>query len=272
MATRHQSRFASISLLYAHEMGTYSDDFMAEFLDEQKIRNEQRNFTTSLFEGVLANQINIDNKLNSLLSKWKLAQIGSIERAILRLGAYEIMFASTDAKIVISEAVALANEFGSESATKLVNALLDKIAKDPHILSEDEVAQLKLEDKIALAEQNNIKSGEESLQEPKKEFKERPHRAKTTSKEAKGFKKASSKDSKSFKNTDSKDASSYKKSSSKDFKAFKKADSKDTKSYKKTSDKSDFKKGAKPSNKTTRTSAKTSAPKSGTKRAPKEQK
>ena len=113
MATRHQSRFASISLLYAHEMGTFSDEFLNEFLDEQKIRNEPRNFTISLFEGVLANQINIDNKLNSLLNKWRLNQIGAIERAILRLGAYELMFANTDAKVIISEAVALASEFST---------------------------------------------------------------------------------------------------------------------------------------------------------------
>ena len=142
MATRHQSRFASISLLYAYEMGTFSDEFLNEFLDEQKIRNEPRNFTMSLFDGVLANQINIDNKLNSLLNKWRLNQIGAIERAILRLGAYELMFANTDAKVIISEAVALASEFSTENSVKLVNAVLDKIAKNPQILSADEVAKL----------------------------------------------------------------------------------------------------------------------------------
>lgn len=142
MATRHQSRFASISLLYAHEMGTFSDEFLNEFLDEQKIRNEPRNFTISLFEGVLANQINIDNKLNSLLNKWRLNQIGAIERAILRLGAYELMFANTDAKVIISEAVALASELSTENSVKLVNAVLDKIAKNPQLLSADEVAKL----------------------------------------------------------------------------------------------------------------------------------
>ena len=142
MATRHQSRFASISLLYAYEMGTFSDEFLNEFLDEQKIRNEPRNFTISLFDGVLANQINIDNKLNSLLNKWRLNQIGAIERAILRLGAYELMFANTDAKVIISEAVALASEFSTENSVKLVNAVLDKIAKNPQLLSADEVAKL----------------------------------------------------------------------------------------------------------------------------------
>lgn len=142
MATRHQSRFASISLLYSKEMGAFSEEFLDEFLAEQKIRNEQKNFTISLFEGVLENQINIDNKLNSFLNKWKLHQIGAIERAILRLGAYELMFANTDAKVIISEAVALANEFSGESSAKLINAVLDKIAKNPKILNDDEVEKL----------------------------------------------------------------------------------------------------------------------------------
>lgn len=158
MATRHQSRFASISLLYSQEMGAFSEEFLDEFLAEQKIRNEQKNFTISLFEGVLENQINIDNKLNSFLNKWKLHQIGAIERAILRLGAYELMFASTDAKVIISEAVALANEFSGESSAKLVNAVLDKIAKNPKILSDDEVEKLNENLKADDEKNENFKS------------------------------------------------------------------------------------------------------------------
>ena len=53
-----------------------------------------------------------------------------MERAILRLGAHEILAQTCEARVAISEAVALASEFGSTNGVKLVNGVLDNIAKD----------------------------------------------------------------------------------------------------------------------------------------------
>ena len=130
MATRHQVRQCVVSLLYAKEMGSQMEQFSDEFLEEKKIRNYQKNFTISLYNGVLDNLDNIDNLLNSYLGKWKLEQIGIVERQILRLGAYEMKYSDIDLAIAINEAVILANELASESSIKLINGVLDAIAKD----------------------------------------------------------------------------------------------------------------------------------------------
>ncbi|MDY3132737.1 transcription antitermination factor NusB [Campylobacter lanienae] len=130
MATRHQVRQCVVSLLYAKEMGSQMEQFSDEFLEEKKIRNDQKNFTISLYNGVLDNIDNIDNLLNSYLGKWKLDQIGIVERQILRLGAYEMKYSDIDLAIAINEAVILANELASESSIKLINGVLDAIAKD----------------------------------------------------------------------------------------------------------------------------------------------
>ena len=130
MATRHQVRQCVVSLLYAKEMGSQMEQFSDEFLEEKKIRNDQKNFTISLYNGVLDNLDNIDNLLNSDLGKWKLEQIGIVERQILRLGAYEMKYSDIDLAIAINEAVILANELASESSIKLINGVLDAIAKD----------------------------------------------------------------------------------------------------------------------------------------------
>ncbi|MCI5540072.1 transcription antitermination factor NusB [Campylobacter lanienae] len=130
MATRHQVRQCVVSLLYAKEMGSQMEQFSDEFLEEKKIRNDQKNFTISLYNGVLDNLDNIDNLLNSYLGKWKLDQIGIVERQILRLGAYEMKYSDIDLAIAINEAVILANELASESSIKLINGVLDAIAKD----------------------------------------------------------------------------------------------------------------------------------------------
>ena len=130
MATRHQVRQAVITLLYTHEMDTFNEDFASEYFAEQKIKNEQKNFAETLFGGVLENIDNIDEKINSYLSSFKLAELGAMERAILRLGAHEILAQTCEARVAISEAVALASEFGSTNVVKLVNGVLDNIAKD----------------------------------------------------------------------------------------------------------------------------------------------
>ena len=130
MATRHQVRQAVITFLYAHEMDTFNEDFASEYFAEQKIKNEQKNFAETLFGGVLENIDNIDDKINSYLSSFKLAELGTMERAILRLGAHEILAQTCEARVAISEAVALAGEFGSTNGVKLVNGVLDNIAKD----------------------------------------------------------------------------------------------------------------------------------------------
>lgn len=130
MATRHQVRQCVVSLLYAKDMGSQMEQFSDEFLEEKKIRNDQKNFTISLYNGVLDNIDNIDNLLNSYLGKWKLEQIGIVERQILRLGAYEMKYSDIDLAIAINEAVILANELASESSIKLINGVLDAIAKD----------------------------------------------------------------------------------------------------------------------------------------------
>ena len=130
MATRHQVRQCVVSLLYAKDMGSQMEQFSDEFLEEKKIRNDQKNFTISLYNGVLDNLDDIDNLLNSYLGKWKLDQIGIVERQILRLGAYEMKYSDIDLAIAINEAVILANELASESSIKLINGVLDAIAKD----------------------------------------------------------------------------------------------------------------------------------------------
>lgn len=129
MATRHQVRQAVVSLLYANEMGSEMVEFKDEFLEEKKIRNDQREFTKALFSGINENLGVIDEAINEHLSEYKLDEIGVVERAILRLGAYEIKFTSTDKPVIINEAIELSKEMASDSSPKLVNAVLDAIKR-----------------------------------------------------------------------------------------------------------------------------------------------
>ncbi|HEX5329292.1 MAG: transcription antitermination factor NusB [Sulfuricurvum sp. PD_MW2] len=131
MATRHQARMAVVSLLYAYDLGNQSiADFSDEILEEKKIRNKQRDFALDLFKGVTEQLEKIDEAIVKHLKDWDFDRLGSIERATLRLGAYEIMFGELDSAVIINEAIEVAKAFGSEQSPKFINGVLDAISKD----------------------------------------------------------------------------------------------------------------------------------------------
>ncbi|EKS1603805.1 transcription antitermination factor NusB [Campylobacter coli] len=129
MATRHQVRQSVVSLLYALEMNEKNENFIDEFLNEKKIRNEQKNFTLSLYEGIIKNLDDIDKNLNPYLNENEIEKLGHIERAILRLGAYELLFTDTPNAIVINEAIELAKELANDNSPKFINGVLDTLVK-----------------------------------------------------------------------------------------------------------------------------------------------
>jgi len=130
MATRHQARTAVVGLLYAYDLGNKNiAKFSDEILEEDKIRNRQREFSKGLFEGTIENLEMIDDEVKRHLKDWDYDAIGKVEKAIMRLGAYEIIVAKTDRAIIINEAVELAKELADEKSPKFINGVLDAIGK-----------------------------------------------------------------------------------------------------------------------------------------------
>ncbi|DAB38511.1 MAG: N utilization substance protein B [Sulfuricurvum sp. GWF2_44_89] len=131
MATRHQARMAVVSLLYAYDLGNQTiSDFSDEILEEKKIRNKQRDFALDLFKGVTEHLAEVDEAIIKHLKDWDFDRLGSIERATLRLGGYEIMFGELDSAVIINEAIEVAKAFGSEQSPKFINGVLDAISRD----------------------------------------------------------------------------------------------------------------------------------------------
>ena len=125
MATRHQARLAAIALLYSRDMNGGGEDFADEYLEEKRIRNEQRNWTLALLRGASENLTAVDALIDENLKEFKLAEISALERAILRLGAYELRFTDTDAGIIINEAINSAKELGI--SPRFINGVLDAL-------------------------------------------------------------------------------------------------------------------------------------------------
>ena len=86
-------------------------------------------FAEELVTGVLKHQLEIDEKISSLSQNWSMDRMPALDRAILRLAAYELMFGSeTPSEVVISEAVELAGELSTENSATFVNGVLSAIS------------------------------------------------------------------------------------------------------------------------------------------------
>jgi len=139
MATRHQARLAAISLLYSRDMNGGGEDFADEYLEEKRIRNEQRNWTLALLRGASENLAAVDALIDENLKEFKLAEISALERAILRLGTYELRFTDTDAGIVINEAINSAKELGI--SPRFINGVLDALKDSPVNIATDKISK-----------------------------------------------------------------------------------------------------------------------------------
>jgi len=130
MATRHQARAAVVGLLYAYDLGNKEiSKFFEEILEEKKIRNKQREFSAKLFKGTVDNLETIDEEIKKHLKDWDIDEIGKIEKAILRLGVYEIFIDKNDKAIVINEAIELAKELADDKSHQFINGVLDSVSK-----------------------------------------------------------------------------------------------------------------------------------------------
>lgn len=144
MATRHQARTAVVGLLYAFDLGNENiANFSDEILEEDKIRNKQREFSHTLFDGTIANLVMIDEEIEKHLTDWDYEGIGKVEKAIMRLAAYEILVAKTDKAIIINEAVELAKKLADEKSPQFINGVLDALGQPAATAEAEKISETK---------------------------------------------------------------------------------------------------------------------------------
>ncbi|HMH70514.1 MAG TPA: transcription antitermination factor NusB [Candidatus Saccharimonadales bacterium] len=132
-SNRHLGRIVALQTLYEYEFRTNSEDTTAD-IDEILGRNLERyesaiqdkSFVDDLVKGVLAQQDDLDSKIQPIAPDWPIAQIARIDRTILRMGIYELLHLAeiVPPKVAINEAVELAKAFGSDNSSKFINGVL----------------------------------------------------------------------------------------------------------------------------------------------------
>ncbi|MBN1405833.1 MAG: transcription antitermination factor NusB [Candidatus Omnitrophica bacterium] len=135
---RKRSRAREIALQILYELDIRKEDF-AKFLEDfwqrpegyASAEEEVKDFATSLAGGTIKNMERIDSTISSYAQNWQLKRMAVIDRNIIRMGAYELLFLKdVPPKVSINEAVELAKKYGDTESSKFVNGILDRINKE----------------------------------------------------------------------------------------------------------------------------------------------
>jgi len=103
---------------------------LAAFWELRDARPVVREFAEELIRGVTDHAGEIDSAIRTQLENYSLQRLAAVDRNILRLGAYEVLFSShIPPQAAINEAIEIAKRFGTEDSPRFVNGILDRILK-----------------------------------------------------------------------------------------------------------------------------------------------
>jgi transcription antitermination factor NusB len=132
MKQRHKAREYALQGLYMYEVSKSPIENIIEFewLDAN-ISKDSEEFAVQLIEGVISELENIDSVIKDYSKNWKFERISVIDKSILRLAIFEMLFMKDIPSVVtINECIDLGKTFGGENSGQFINGILDAVKKN----------------------------------------------------------------------------------------------------------------------------------------------
>jgi len=136
MRKRTKAREFALQMLYELDIRKESlDNFLLDFWERpfghKSVEKEVRDFATQLTKGAVEHIEEIDKIISSYAQNWRLKRMAVIDRNIIRMGCFELLFLKDiPPKVSINEAVELAKKYGNVESSKFVNGILDRVNKE----------------------------------------------------------------------------------------------------------------------------------------------
>jgi N utilization substance protein B len=129
MTRRSRAREITLQLLFQRDHNTVVDRATIERFVHDRLREPSLEpFCLGLYDGVLGHLADIDQRLAAAAENWRLPRMPTVDRNILRLGTYELLFnPDTPAAVALDEAIELARRYGTADSPAFVNGVLDKL-------------------------------------------------------------------------------------------------------------------------------------------------
>jgi len=152
MANRHLSRSVVLQTLFEWDFRTLSREdarsALKRIAEEFAQNGSDMPFMEELLLGVIDRQGDLDLVIEKAAPEWPLSRIAPVDRNILRLGLYELLFANRDkvpAKVALNEAIELGKAFGGDNSGRFINGVLGAVYKELGEPGKDEVSKKRKE-------------------------------------------------------------------------------------------------------------------------------
>ncbi len=134
MSKRRLAREYALQTLYYFDAGKLSADEAAIFANGffENLDQDAFSFCKDLAVGTISNIKQIDEIVTANAQNWSLERMSAVDRTILRMATYELVFSQDKAPVpaIIDEAIELAKKYSTENSGKFINGLLDQIKKE----------------------------------------------------------------------------------------------------------------------------------------------
>ena len=133
MGRRRKARECALLILFQREFRLEPvERLCAQFWEEHPAPEESRQYAETLVRGVAEHGESIDAAIAGVAEHWAFERLALVDRNILRLAAYELLFLEDiPPKVAINEAIELAKAYAGEESGRFVNALLDALRSRP---------------------------------------------------------------------------------------------------------------------------------------------
>lgn len=137
MASRHLARSIAMQTLYEWDFNNHEESRLEAIMNKNIAEFgpglEDTEFIRALVFGSMKHRKEIDAIIEKAAPEWPISQVAAVDRNILRLGLFELLFGSRDEvppKVAINEAIELAKSFGGESSGRFVNGVLGTVYRE----------------------------------------------------------------------------------------------------------------------------------------------
>ncbi len=133
---RRQSREIALQILFQTEYAPQIsfEDLFSIYQDETADQKDRGiiKYADDIVRGVQSHKVKVDEKIQDASRHWKIDRMGGVDRNILRMSVFEMLFSSEmiEPKIAINEAIEVAKIFGSQESPSFVNGILDQVVKN----------------------------------------------------------------------------------------------------------------------------------------------
>ncbi|OGI10707.1 MAG: transcription antitermination factor NusB [Candidatus Margulisbacteria bacterium GWF2_35_9] len=131
MGKRSTARKLAMQALYQYHIQKADEEAILDYtLNKDTYIGETKEFAEKIFRGIFDNLKLIDNLITEYSIDWKIDRIAIIDKAILQVGIWEMLYTDTSLKVIISESIDLVRKYSEFDAIKFVNGVLGSVARN----------------------------------------------------------------------------------------------------------------------------------------------